>query len=85
MAEIYVEGTNLGYTEKPYDFTNDNGEQIKGVSQLLHVLVDTDVLVVKVPDAMVPQARALAVKEAVGLRVTLPKGTRPTLADVAAA
>lgn len=84
MAEIFVEGLNLGYTEKPYDFKNDAGEQIKGVSQLLHLLVDTDVLVVKVPDERVVEARALPMKEQVAMRVSLPKGTRVTLVETSA-
>lgn len=86
MAEIQVEGLNLGYTEKPYDFTDDaTGRQVTGVSQLLHILLEdaTDVLVVKVPDAMVATAKALPVKARVSLVVNVPKGVRPTLVDAA--
>lgn len=83
MAEIQIEGTNLGYTEKPYDFKNDAGEQIAGVSQRLHVLVGTEVIEVKVPDAYVAEAKALALHDQVVVLVSLPKTVKPTLLSVA--
>lgn len=83
MAEIQVEGLNLGYTEKGYDFTDDQGERRVGQTQRLHVLVDTEVLEIRVPDERVAEAKALPLKERIAVVVNLPKGTRPTLVDSA--
>lgn len=77
MAEIIVEGVNLGYTEKPYDFKDDStGERVTGVSQRLHVLVGTEVLDLRVPDERVPEAKSLAEKGPVVLKVNVPKNAR---------
>lgn len=83
MAEIIVEGQNLGYTAKPYDFTDERGERRTGVSQRLHVLVGTDVFEVRVPDERVAEAQALPLKENIALRVSVPKNARMTLVESA--
>lgn len=81
MAEILVEGTNLGYTEKAYDFVDDQGERRQGVSQRLHVLVGTEVLDLRVPDERITGARALEANAVVALRVAIPKNARLTLVE----
>jgi hypothetical protein len=80
MAEIIVEGVNLGYTEKPYDFTDDaTGKKVSGVSQRLHVLVGTEVL-----DERVPEAKSLPEKSSVVLKVNVPKNARLAFVELAA-
>lgn len=85
MAEILVEGINLGYTEKPYDFKDESGERRTGITQRLHVLVGVESLEVRVPDERVPEAKALPLKVPVALKVSLPKNARMTLVESAKA
>lgn len=81
MAEILIEGVNLGYTAKPYDFTDEGGERRQGVSQRLHLLVDTEVIEVRVPDERVAEAQAIPLKADVTVRVNVPKSVKPTLVE----
>jgi hypothetical protein len=81
MAEILIEGVNLGYTEKAYDFVDEGGERRQGVSQRLHLLVDTEVIEVRVPDERVAEARAVPLKTECTVRVNVPKSVKPTLVE----
>lgn len=77
MAEIQIEGLNLGYTETPYDFQDRaTGQQVTGVSRKLHLLVGLDKFELKVPDDQRASVQALPLNTAVVLRVGVPKGTR---------
>lgn len=82
MAEMVVKGVNLGYTAKPYDFTDDaTGKQVKGVSQRLHILLGTDVIEVRVPDERVAEAQSLPLKSEVTVKVDYPKSVKPSLVE----
>lgn len=77
MSEIVIEGTNLGYTTKPYDFVDQQtGERRTGTTQKLHVLTGMESVEVRVEDAYVAMARALPVNRPVTLVVEVPKQTR---------
>jgi len=82
MAEILVEGINLGVTEKPYDFKDESGERRTGVSNRLHILVGTEVLDVRVPDEGLATARAIPLKGNCAVVVNLPRNVRVALVDV---
>lgn len=81
MSEMIIEGQFLGYTEKPYDFTDEKGERRTGVAQRAHVLVGTEVLDLRVPDERVVEAKSLTPKSSIAVSVSVPKNARLTYVE----
>jgi len=81
---LEIEGTVLGYSEKPYDFTDEAGERRQGVTRLLHILDGMNTVEVKVPEALATQAATYAQaneNKKTRLSVKVSAKIRPSLTD----
>jgi hypothetical protein len=82
MAEMQLQGINLGYQSKEYDFTDESGARRQGVSHSLHLLCGVVVHRVRVPDEWIERAKALPLNQSVTVAVTLPASVRLSLAGL---
>ena len=86
MAEIVAEGVVQGYSETPWNMTDERtGEKRNGISRKLKVRLaepGSGTLIVKVPEDMADEADALDLKATVALTLDIDRKGIATLSDV---
>lgn len=88
MAEIVAEGVVQGYSEKPWEMTDERtGEKRNGISRKLKVRMDapgTGTLTIKVPEDLADDAGELSPKDRVRIVLDLDPRMNVSVSEIEA-